>query len=804
LRWAAAALGAALTALLLWIYAVPFPQELLAPQPVTSTWVVDRDGRMLRELLNEQEGRGRWRPIREISPWMVQATLHSEDKRFYDHLGLDFLAMGRAAWDSASRGRVVSGASTLTQQTVKQVIPREGGRRSLRGKLYEMVWALRLERTLSKDEILEQYLNRAPYGNQIFGVEAASRFYLGKSAQELSLSEATWLVGLPRAPTLYNPHKRPKWALEIQLQVLDKMLERGAITQEQRDRAAAERPKLRPRGAAVLAPHFTEQALREARLPDGSLPDTVETTLWLPLQEKVEGIVAQQLDRLEDKHVTQAAVVVLDNKTGEVLAWVGSRDYFDAEHLGANDGAVALRQPGSALKPFVYGLYLERGGTPADLLHDLPTQFPTSQGVYIPQNYNRDFQGPVSLREALGNSLNVPAVEAASITGVEPLLSRLRELGFSTLTQSPEHYGLGLALGDGEVRLLDLANAYAALGRMGLWRPARFLRAQPEATARRVFSPEVSFQLLDVLTDDEARARSFGRHSALSLPYRVAVKTGTSTHYRDNWTLGTTPDYTVAVWVGNFDNSPMQNISGITGAGPILRQVFQALYPTAANQGDVPWFHPPKTLHQARVCALSGQPASHDCPTTRAEWLLDAQVGAAGGAGEAGHLGPGPDLCQFHKKIKLDARNGLLAGPGCDPASVKQRVFHVLPPRLHEWALKEGLALPPAQESPLCPGGLAQLSGGAEPEGLRILSPTPGEVLLLDPRAPADRQAITLRADARGLPPGERLTWFVDGAPLATVPAPFTTRWTPTLGAHTLALGRQRPERELRVQVHAP
>lgn len=801
----------ALTLLLwAWIYGVSFPQQRLAPEPVTSTLVVDRHGKPLREVLNQEQGRGRWLDLGQVSDNLVLATLHAEDKRFYEHPGVDPVAMGRALWQNLSQGRVISGASTLTQQTVKLVMPPRP-RRALGPKLMEAIWALRLERSLGKDQILEQYLNRAPYGNQLFGVEAAARVYFGQAAHSLSLGQASLLAVLPRSPSASNPYRDLDRALAHRRELLDRMLERGAISAQAHQRALEETVSLLPREGRPLAPHFTDYVLEQARqLHPEALPDTLRTTLELPLQQQVEGIVEQHLARLEGKNLSQAAVVVLDNRSGQVRAWVGSRGYFDQEHLGGNDGVLALRQPGSTLKPFVYGLHLERGGTPADLLHDLPTSFQTHDGAYLPQNYNRSFMGPLSLREALGNSRNVPAVEVAAQVGVPKLLERLRLAGLDTLQQDADHYGLALALGDGEVRLLDLANAYAALARLGSWRPARVLQGQPEGPARRIFDREVAFQLLDVLSDDQARARSFGRHSALWLPYKVAAKTGTSAHFRDSWAVGATPDYTVAVWAGNFDGSPADHISGARGAAPVMRQVFQALYPQATGPAAVPWYRPMAGLKQVRVCALSGQPATEHCPATRQEWVRDAQHGASGAQGQGGLLQPGPTACQFHRALRLDSRNGLLAGPGCDPAFVREEVFHVLPGRLAEWGAKEDLAAPPTQESPLCPGGLAQLERhGAQHsahQGVQLQHPLAGDRFLVDPRSPQAARQVKLRA----VPPdadaaqGVSLTWFINGEPLGEVQRPWVMTWEPAPGTWRVGVGRGRVEDEVQIQVHAP
>ena len=787
-------------ALLTWVVAVPFPAEELSPEPVTSTMIVDREERPLRELLSDGEGRSRWLSLEEISPHAQAATIHAEDKRFYEHLGFDPIAIGRSAVYNIQRRRLVTGASTLTQQTVKRIKYADQPR-TLRRKVMELIWAVRLERSLDKDAILAQYLNRVPYGNQLFGIEAAARMYFGKPASQLSLAEAALLAGLPQAPSALNPYRNLEGARARQRQILAAMLERGAIGQAEHDRAAQEPLVIRPRRGSVEAPHLTDRVMEELR---GRRPAVVRTTLDLNLQRGVEGIVESWIARVERRGVSQGAVVVLDTQSGEVLAWVGSRDYWDREALGGNDGVVALRQPGSTLKPFAYGLYLESGGTAADPIADLPTQFPEGTGVYVPMNFNHRFHGPVSVRDALGSSLNVPAVAVTAEVGAQSLLSRLRRAGLETLTQDAEYYGLGLVLGDGEVRLVDLAAAYAALGRLGEWRPWRTLaavdgapwRAQ-DAPARRVFERDVAYTLLDMLSDDDARLVGFGANGPLALPYRVAAKTGTSTNFRDNWAVGVTPEYTVAVWVGNFDGSPMNRVSGVTGAAPMLRAVFQQLYPEAAGPADVPWFERPAEVGSHEVCALSGQPAGPSCPGVRVELFHQRRRGASGAPDAGGHRGEGPERCEVHQAVAIDTRNGLRARLTCPAEFVETHVFHQVPPAWEEWALEQGLELPPRGWSPLCDGGAVEaLAVETRP---RIVHPLPGDVFILDPEGRPEDQQLALRAHLEGVE--GPLTWFVGGEPVGRAAAPFTLYWPLRRGTHRIGVGRGEVEREVEIEV---
>lgn len=597
-RWArrlGMASSFAVIALFAWVIAVPFPERALTHDALTSTLVLDRSGGVLREVLSAEATRGRWTPLAELSPNLQLATVHAEDRRFFDHAGTDFVAMTRSLWLAITHGELRSGASTITQQTVKLTVQR-GAPRTLGTKLMEIVWAWRLELAHDKEHILEQYLNRVPYGNQLIGAEAASWMYLGKPASQLSVAEAAFLAGLPNSPTQLNPYRSPDRAYARQRWLLDLMHERGAID-DLTWRAALNEPlRLLPRRGPIGAPHLSARAAAIVRsLPPELRPATLRTTIDPELQRDIERLLAAQRPADAAEGRFQAAAIVLDTHTSEVLAWVGSRDFSDHSALGENDGVTALRQPGSALKPFVYAALFE-GGAPYDtVLEDRPTSFATPDGPYRPENYDREFHGPVTVRTALGSSLNVPAVAAIEMAGVPRVLDLLRRLGLESLEQAPDHYGLGLALGNGEVRLVDLAGAYATLGRLGRHLPVRWLRGETPVE-RRILSQETCFVLLDMLADDRARGIGFGLAGPFELPFRLAAKTGTSSDFRDNVAVAVTPTHTVAVWVGNFDGSPMHRKPGRSGAAPLLRQVVQGINPEAATRGAVPWFEAPATL----------------------------------------------------------------------------------------------------------------------------------------------------------------------------------------------------------------
>lgn len=585
-------------------------EELFAP----SRQFYDRTGAPIRGLLTSAQTYYRPVPLSQISPWLISAAVAAEDKRFYAHNGVDALAVVRAVWQNAQQEEVVSGASTITQQLARNIEPRA---KTWWGKTQEAAHALRLETQLTKEEILEQYFNRLEFGNLTQGVEAASLFYFNTDASDVSVSQAAFLAGLIKSPTYYNPLKHLSRALKRRDYVLGQMYKNGLLDSETYRRALEEQIVLHPQPRPFKAPHWVRWV--DPLVPAGSAD--VYTTLDHTLQNQVEQLVKTNLARLADQHVTNAAVVVLDNSTGSILAYVGSADFNDKIHSGQVDGVRALRQPGSALKPFVYGLALEQGKiTPATLLEDKDTFF---EGGFRPRNYDENFHGDISVRQALACSYNIPAVKVAELTGVENLLTLLRRTGISSLSKTADFYGLGLALGNGEVRLLELTNAYATLARGGLFMPVQ-VATRPQLVLpgkiTRVLDEKTAYLITDILKDNQARSAAFGLNSALAVPFEMAAKTGTSKDYKDNFALGYTPRWTIGVWVGNFDASPMQKVSGITGAGPILHDValyVQAHYPS-------PGFTHPDGLRRAVVCNQTGLLAAPKCTHTHEE-IFDQQ-----------------------------------------------------------------------------------------------------------------------------------------------------------------------------------
>jgi penicillin-binding protein 1C len=589
-----AALACAIVGCDLAVRCVPIPSALLRP-PVQSIALFDRNGIPLRET-RVAERFSHEVALEGVPRHVINAVLAAEDKRFFSHHGIDWLATGRALVAGMTHGRIVSGASTITQQLVKISERRP---RTLRAKVIESLTALHLEQSWSKEQILAAYLNRLDFGNLNIGLAAAADYYFGKPISDLSDAEAAFLAGLPKNPRKLNPHVAAEFARRRQLTVLQRMRANHQLDAARFDHAAAETLALRPPQRRFRAPHFVEMVLQQ--LPE-TRPAELRTTLDFPLNERVETIVRDRLAQLREQNVRNAAAVVIDNATGDVIALVGSENYF-SPGAGQVNGAWAQRSAGSALKPFTYLLALERGATPATMAADVRTSFPAEGAFYRPENYNRRCYGPVRYRTALASSLNIPAVKVLlAAGGPKALHERLRECGLTTLNRPAETYGLGLTLGNCEARLLEMTNAYASLARLGEFRPWRVLPTSNVA-AHRYSRPELVWQIADILSDNSARTLAFGMNSALRFDYPVACKTGTSTDFRDNWTIGFTPEFSVGVWVGNFDGSPMREVSGVTGAGPILHAIFDHLH----GQYGTSWYRTPDAIVERTIHPLTGK-----------------------------------------------------------------------------------------------------------------------------------------------------------------------------------------------------
>ncbi|TFW11433.1 penicillin-binding protein 1C [Massilia arenosa] len=524
--------------------------------------LLDRAGQPLRALrLDLTAQRAAWTAFDDISPALVTAIITAEDQNFMTHSGVDLLAMGKAAWENLFRSRP-RGASTITMQLASQLDPAlqpGAGGRTLGQKWNQMKAAREIEDTWSKRDVLEAYLNLVPFRGELRGIGAGSRGLFGKAPSGLDKTESAILAALvrsPSAPPKLVARRACALAQELKLTVAC-----AAVTWE--TEKALSRPS-EPRSFSASG------AVARQLLKPGK--GAVRSTLDAGMQRFAEEALRRQLSMLGERNVNDGALVVLDNASGEILAWVANAGNSDV------DGVTALRQAGSTLKPFLYELAFERRVlTAASILNDAPIEVATVGGMYVPQNYEKDFKGPVSARTSLASSLNIPAVRTLMLAGLDRFHERLRTLGIRTLTEAPDYYGYSLALGSGEITLLDLANAYRALANHGLYGTSTLV-ARPTEKPQRVMDEKAVFIVSDILSDRAARSLTFGLRNELATGYWAAVKTGTSKDMRDNWAVGYSDRYTVCVWVGNFNGRPMWDVSGVTGAAPVWRDVMDYLH----------------------------------------------------------------------------------------------------------------------------------------------------------------------------------------------------------------------------------
>jgi penicillin-binding protein 1C len=686
------AIGLSLT---IWLRCGPIDPRLLDTQ--NSLTILDRNNEVLYESLGQSGTRTESLSPQALPPHIIAATLAAEDRRFFHHPGIDPIAIARATLHNARAMRVVEGGSTITQQVAKLLL--RPTNRGLKQKAREAILALRLEHRLTKNEILALYLNRAPYGNRIDGIARASRAYFGCAPEQLTPAQAAFLASLPQRPSAFNPLRDPESARARQQYILAHM----NVSAEER----AERLRFARVRHPVLAMHFVERVLAQNPTRNG----TIKTTLDANLQREILGIIAAHRATLLRHGAHSAAIAVLDNTSGEWLAWEGSGDYFGERFGGAIDGVTSPRQPGSALKPFTYALAFESGQSPAAVLADVPSHFPTAEAgvVYTPRNYDNHYRGPLRVRAALAGSQNVPAVAMLSKLGPESLLRLLRNAGFATLDRTADYYGLGLTLGDAEVTLEQLVRAYSTFARGG----------------KPLFSPRTAFWITDILSDANAREYAFGSGGSLDFPFPVAVKTGTSQAYRDNWTIGYTRDVTIGVWTGNFDRTPLRGSSGVTGAAPIFNAVMLATMKRVRGElpiGDTtPIVPPPPDVESIDICALSGARPSPYCPAIAKEWLA---------------IDEPPRFCDWHHDGTID-----------------------WPAEYRTWA--------PPSPSPV--------RSVRRDDVFRIANPPNGATYLIDPTLRMQFQKVRLRADATS-----RVEWRVNNRRIAGA------EWGLVPGKHTI------------------
>jgi penicillin-binding protein 1C len=617
---------------------LPTPEDLQRHTPSLTTKIFDRHGVLLYKIYKD-ENRSLIK-LAQVPRYVVDATVSIEDKDFFSHKGISLPGMIRAG-KSILTGDSVQGGSTITQQLVKNTLL--SPERTIIRKSKEIILALEIERHFTKNQILEMYLNESAYGGSVYGIEEASRAFFGIPAQQLSLAQAAFLAGLPQAPSLYNPFgSHPEQGIARQHEVLRRMFEDKKISAIQYEQAKNENIRFVENTTDIKAPHFVmlvrEQLAKEygeELVSHGGLQIT--TSLDLTLQNKVQEIVTDEVGKLHGLHITNGAAVVTNPKTGEILAMVGSTNYFDTKNDGQVNVTTRERQPGSSIKPVTYAAAFERGLTPASLIDDAPISYSVpGSPPYVPKNYDGRFHGHVSVRTALASSYNIPAVKTEASIGLTAMIEKAKEMGITTW-DDPSRYGLSLTLGAGEVKMVDMAQVYGTFANEGVSVPLQYALNVKDKDGKMIFSnpcidsatpcggsrkldARIAYQITNILMDNIARSPAFGLHSVLDIPkHQVAVKTGTTNLLRDNWTDGYTSDRVVVVWVGNNDNSPMSRVtSGVIGASPIWNKIISLLLPA-----DHPHVFPvPSDISAMQICRFTGKAPCGDCGQVITEYFL--------------------------------------------------------------------------------------------------------------------------------------------------------------------------------------
>jgi 1A family penicillin-binding protein len=672
---------------------LPSPEELrIRANIFESTKIYDRNGLLLYEIFDPSGGRRTVVPLERIPLYLQQATIATEDPTFYDNPGFSPRHILRAFWQNFREGTIVSGASTITQQVVKNTFlsPEVTWSR----KIKEAILATEVTRRYSKDEILEIYLNQSYYGNMAYGIGTAAEVYFNKPVEQLRLAEATMLAGIPQGPAIYDPYTNLAGAKIRQGIVLDLMVKRGYLTPAEAQIVMTEELQFAPRQLEMRAPHFVVYVREQLEAEYGT--DViyrgglrVYTTLDMTLQEAAERIVQQQVSELADLHATNAALVALDPQSGQILAMVGSADFYNDDIDGQVNVALRPRQPGSSIKPITYAAAFERGWTAATFIMDITTEFPDGANPpYVPHNHDNQEHGPVLVRGALARSLNIPAVKTLQFVTLPGMLEMANRLGIASLNR-PD-YGLSLTLGGGDVTLLEMSAAYGTFangGRRlqptGILRiednSGRIIRQAPDEAGQQVLDARHAYLITSILADKEARLPTFGPNNVLELSRPAAAKTGTTDDYRDAWTIGYTPDLVTGVWVGNADNTPMERVYGSRGAGPI----WHAFMEEALRDRPVREFAMPSGMEVVEICPISGKLRTDKCPSAQKEIFISGTAPT--------------EPCDIHVDVQICSVSGQRASEFCPQNVVRTQFFEVYPPEFRSWAEANGKPQPPSE-----------------------------------------------------------------------------------------------------------
>ena len=724
-----------------------FPADKLTRPP--STLILSGDGEILRVLLAPDE---MWRiPIRteDISPTLKQAVLTYEDNYFYYHFGINPIAVIRALVANIRAGEVVQGASTITMQLARMMEPKP---RTIGNKLIEMFRAIQLELRYSKDEILTHYFNMAPYGGNVVGVAAASYLYFNKPPNQLSLGEAALLTAIPNNPNGLRPDLHPEAAREARNKVLEILERNGKITRRHKNEALTEPIPGKRFELPFEIPHLSTVLVR-----DFPQKKVLTTTIDSKIQKLAEDILRNHLRPLTKKSITNGAIVVCENETHNILALVGSVDFFDEQINGQVNGAMSPRSPGSALKPFVYALGIEHGLiSPESLLYDVPVDY----SGYRPVNYDDTYHGVVTVREALTRSLNVPAVNLYAKLGEDGIYSFLKNAGISTLPMPKDYYGLSLILGGCGVTLLELTNLYAGLANGGVFNQYHFLKDERTYEGKRFLSEGTCFILSEMLSELRRPEMPSSWEYSVNLP-KVAWKTGTSYGHRDAWSIGYTPQYTIGVWVGNFDASGVPELIGSEVAAPILFSLFSAIESPSDNR----WFVQPKTVKRRQVCSVSGMVLSPFCAAAKEELYLPG-------------ISPS-QKCNIHQKIFIDRKTKTRLCSHCRQGrKYDEKIVEVWPAEIATWLARNGFPVDEIPEHyPNCPWILS----GKKPI---IISPTANSDYKIRSDVDVKYQKILLEATVSN--DTKTIYWFLDGKLISTAKPSKKVFIAPQPGRHRI------------------
>jgi len=748
-----AALGSVTVALatMAYLYQPDFRGAVERERAKSGIAVSDRAGHVLR-LIPDAQGRfNLWTPIDRVPDCVKQAVVAAEDKRFLYHFGFDPIATGRAIYTNLTRARTVSGASTITQQVLRLMHPRP---RTYRSKIIEILSSAKMEWQLSKDEILELYLNLSPMGGNVRGVGLAARVYFGKDVMHLHTGEAACLAALPRSPSRYDPRRASgrRLVLKEKDRILGRMTNRGLIDGREGKIISGASVEFRISSIPLQAPHFVNLALSRTSRSGHEF----RTTLDLGLQRGLEKIVASHRIRLASMGIRQCAALVASAPEAEVLAMVGSQGYSDQAE-GFNNGVLAARGAGSTLKPFLYGLALEKGYNAFAEIPDTFMSYPSPHGDYLPVNADRKSYGPVTIRSALGNSLNISAVKTIRALGVVEFYRLLKTLEIvSDQTHPPEYYGLGLAVGNMEVSLYRLVQAYGCFAREGRYKPLSVVKDEYPRPVK-IFTPETAYVISHILADPSARLLTFGNPDYLDFGCVVATKTGTSSNYRDSWIIGYTPQHVVGVWAGNFSGDRSGGASGGTACGPILKDIVRLLYRSGPPGG----FRRPESVTDRAICWMSGKPASERCPYS----TLELSIGD-----------PSPaSLCDLpHQEHQFHD----LGAPYVNWVSRRQTEQGLGRYRLAQGKVVSPLPLPWGPGATMTTDDRGPMVRTAR---ISIVHPHNFDHVV---RSPYQETRVHFRATADPIVP--HVIWLVDGVEIGKTPPPYELFWSPQRGRHVI------------------